>query len=327
MSVFLRKIINPFLTTALCTYNRAGLLRRALESVEKQTLPDRTLEILIVDNGSTDHTREIVAAAQLANPAIRYVVEPQPGIAHARNRALHEARGEYLAFIDDDAWADPKWLENLLAPLQLLSPAPACVVGPVSLVWDGQRPEWFPARFESLLCRYDMGDAPRFLDAGGYLLTTNSLFHCETLLQLGGMRTDLGHRRKALIGGEDNDIFNRLVANGARVYYQPTARVYHPVPKERQTRRFLLRRLFWDGASQPLFEATTANGARSRGWGEFFRNAKRSLRFAGDAGLGILTGNRVAAEDGLYRLTQRLGRTRTHLMLALAGHNAQSQDS
>jgi glycosyltransferase involved in cell wall biosynthesis len=273
------------------------------------------VEILIVDNGSTDGTRDLVAARQFQNDRIRYVVEPKPGIAHARNRALKEARGEYLAFIDDDAWADPNWLESLLAPIQSVSPKPECVVGPVSLTWEGKRPDWFPERFESLLCRYQMGDVPHFLDADGYLLTTNSLFHRETLLKLGGMRTDLGHRRKALIGGEDNDIFNRLLASGHRVYYQPSARVNHPVPKERQTRRYLLRRLFWDGASQPLIEG---RGPLSI-WAEFYRSGRRSMRFVFETLYGILTGNRKAAEAGFYRLVQRLGRMRTYLIMALGG--------
>src|SRR5207253_3651446 len=112
-------------------------------------------EILIIDNGSTDRTRDLVAAVQIEDNRIRYVVEPKAGIAHARNRGLHEARGEYLAFIDDDAWAERNWLENLFAPLQTVRPTPECVVGPVSLVWEGKKPDWFPTRFESLLCRYD----------------------------------------------------------------------------------------------------------------------------------------------------------------------------
>jgi hypothetical protein len=132
------------------------------------------------------------------------------------------------------------------------------------------------------------------------------------------MRTDLGHKRKALIGGEDNDIFNRLIANGHRVYYQPTARVNHPVPKERQTRRFLLRRLFWDGASQPLFEGTSGNSGRAMSaWTEVYRSSRRSLRFLCETFYGLLTGNRTAAENGFYRLVQRLGSMRTYLFMAL----------
>ncbi len=311
--------MKPILTIAVCTYNRAALLPRALDSISNQTANRRDLEILVVDNGSTDQTRELVAAVQSEDSGVRYVVEPKAGIAHARNRAMREARGEYLAFLDDDAWADRGWIENLLHAIESVRPIPECVVGPVSLVWEGNRPDWFPARFESLLCSYDMGDAPHFLGAGGYLLTTNSLFHRETLLRLGGMRTDLGHRRNALIGGEDNDIFNRFLASGYRVYYEPQARVFHPVPKERQTRRFLLRRLFWDGASQPLLEAQVVEDQRDspRAWAEFYQSGKRSTRFVLETFRGILTGNRTAAEAGIYRLVQRLGRMRTNLLMAL----------
>ena len=307
--------MNPLLTVAVCTFDRDALLPRAINSVRNQTLTSDELELLVVDNGSTDGTTTVVTALQRKDNRIRYVVESKPGIAHARNRALQEARGKYLAFIDDDAWAEENWLEGLLAAIKTMRPVPECVVGPVSLVWEGGRPDWFPTRFESLLCKYDMGETPRFLEAGGYLLTTNSLFHRETLLKLGGLRTDLGHRRKALIGGEDNDIFNRLIANGHRVYYQPTARVFHPVPKERQTRRFLLRRLFWDGASQPLIRVH--DGSSPGAWMEFYQNGKESLRFVLETLAALLTGKGFEAQTGLFGLVQRLGRMRTNLILAL----------
>src|SRR4030095_1010280 len=100
-------------TLAVCTYNRAALLPRALDSIGKQTAGRKDVEILVVDNGSTDQTGDLVARRQLAAPLIRYTVEPTAGIAFARNRAMHEARGEYLAFLDDDAWAHDGWIENL----------------------------------------------------------------------------------------------------------------------------------------------------------------------------------------------------------------------
>ena len=298
------------LTVAICTYNRATLLPKALESVVSQTLAE-DFEILIVDNGSTDNTREIVASWQRRDARIHYVIERRPGISHARNRAMREAHGEYLAFVDDDAWADENWLTNLLKPVTTVKPAPACVVGPVSLVWEGKRPEWFPVRFESLLCSYRMSEESRFLKAGEYLLTTNSLFHRATLLKLGGMRTDLGHKRNALIGGEDNDIFNRLLAGGHGVYYEVTANVFHPVTKERQTKKFLLRRLFWDGAAQPLFEARSRETTRtSRLWFESRSLAQLAIQFMA----GFIKRDRSVREQSLYQMMQRAGRLRTQLL-------------
>src|SRR6266700_2101384 len=91
------------LSLAICTYNRAALLQRALRSVAQQTIGRSDVELIVIDNGSTDETAKVVAAHQKENGSLRYFVEPKPGIAHARNRALAEASGEYLAFLDDDA--------------------------------------------------------------------------------------------------------------------------------------------------------------------------------------------------------------------------------
>src|SRR2546425_6789214 len=119
--------MKPFLTIAICTFNRADLLPRSLDSVRNQMRTSADLEIMIVDNGSTDHTRDMVAEVQAEDSRVRYVVEPNAGISHARNRALREARGEYLAFLDDDAWAEHDWLHNLIGTIKSIMPAPECV--------------------------------------------------------------------------------------------------------------------------------------------------------------------------------------------------------
>ncbi len=86
------------------------------------------------------------------------------------------------------------------------------------------------------------------------MLTTNTAFDREYLLRLGGFRTDLGHRGKNMLGGEDNDIFDRLMDHKSHLWYEPAAIVKHWVPLERQTFRWLINRVFWDGATQPLLD-------------------------------------------------------------------------
>lgn len=309
------------LSVAICTYNRAQMLPGALDSISVQTLPANRFEILVVDNGSTDNTREVVAAYQARRSNVHYIQESSPGIAHARNRAVREAMSEYIAFLDDDAWAEPQWLEELLKPIQALQlqPAPVCVVGPVLLEWEGGRPDWFPPKFETLLCRYDMGSEPCFLKPGAYLLTTNALFHRETFLQLGGFRPYLGRKRGQLLGGEDNDIFNRLVMAGHGVFYQPTARVHHGVPRERQTRRYLVRRLFWDGASQPLMASSQAQEQEAPyfPWREAYLDLRRCGRFAFNLMTPLLLLRQDETWDSLWMLIQRLGRLWMHLALGV----------
>lgn len=249
-------------TIAVCTYNRAKLLPRALKSIALQQLKD-VLEVIVVDNNSTDNTFEIVEKFQNEMPIpLRYIRETKKGISHVRNRAISEVKTNYLLFLDDDAWASPDWIMNLIRQLnnEHIHETPFCIVGPVKLVWEGDgRPNWFPERYESLLCEYNFGPTSLFLSKNDYLLTTNVLFHTETIKKIGGFKTDLGRIGDRTLGGEDNEIFQRLYKNNYKVWYQADALVFHPVPVERQRESYLIERLFWDGASQPLLNDNPIN--------------------------------------------------------------------
>ncbi|HEY1482576.1 MAG TPA: glycosyltransferase, partial [Candidatus Acidoferrum sp.] len=109
------------LTVILCTYNRCRSLPAALQSVAAQQLPDALeWEILVVDNNSTDQTSDVVSEFAQRNPPgrIRYLFEPRQGLSNARNAAIREARGEVIAFMDDDVTVDPYWLQTLTVSLR-----------------------------------------------------------------------------------------------------------------------------------------------------------------------------------------------------------------
>ncbi len=95
------------------TCNRANLLSAALQSITEQGHPVEKFEVVVVDNGSTDHTREVTAqfADRLSN--LRYFYEPEPGLHAGRHRGLQEAQGDVLVYIDDDIRATPAWLEAI----------------------------------------------------------------------------------------------------------------------------------------------------------------------------------------------------------------------
>lgn len=303
------------LSVCICTYNRANLLTRTLKAVLAQTrLPG---EIVVIDNGSTDATRQVVddLAVECLTP-IRYVYEEKPGIAHARNRAIQEAKGEYLAFVDDDAWPETYWLEELLRAVETQEPSPVCVVGKVTLDWDGGRPTWMPHFVEPLLCAYDQGPIARVLNENEYLLTTNVLFHRKTVIDLGRFRTYLGRKRGQMLGGEDNDIHQRLIRHGSMIFYQPTAIVHHDVDQERQTRIFIIKRMFWDGATQPLMAFSQAEeqalpySAVQHVYVDFKRILRLSLAL-----INPLNGDPFF--DRLLSFIQRLGRFRSNFLLVL----------
>lgn len=93
------------LTIAVCTYNRADHLKICLDSLSHQADCAPDWELLLVDNNSTDATRQIAQESSLSFPQFRYIFEPEQGLSVARNRALSESNGVFIAYIDDDARA------------------------------------------------------------------------------------------------------------------------------------------------------------------------------------------------------------------------------
>src|SRR6266702_3280450 len=95
-----------FITVAICTFNRAESLRRTLESlVAIQVTSDLTWEIVIVNNNSTDHTDDVISE-YIGRLPVRREFEPRSGKSNALNRAIDVAKGDYIAWIDDDVLVD-----------------------------------------------------------------------------------------------------------------------------------------------------------------------------------------------------------------------------
>src|SRR5258708_35944509 len=117
------------ISAVICTYNRAEYLGRAIESLAHQDLDSAGYEIIVVDNNSTDNTAQLVKNSIEAYPSvqIRYVLETEQGLSAARNRGAHEAAGNYIAYVDDDARAVQAWLSSLLASFLKLQGA--CIGG------------------------------------------------------------------------------------------------------------------------------------------------------------------------------------------------------
>jgi glycosyltransferase involved in cell wall biosynthesis len=102
----------------ICTRDRADSLRQTLQSIGKCTIPaDLPAELLVIDNGSSDHTREVVESAELKNMPLRYIGEPNPGLSHARNLGLAEASGDIILFTDDDVRVPTDWIERMCRPI------------------------------------------------------------------------------------------------------------------------------------------------------------------------------------------------------------------
>src|SRR6478752_3643594 len=102
----------------ICTRNRADSLKFTLESIGRMTVPiEWNAELLVVDNGSTDHTSTVVSEARLNNVTLRYLSEPTPGQCHARNAGLRAAAGKVILFTDDDIRVPSNWVAAMCGPI------------------------------------------------------------------------------------------------------------------------------------------------------------------------------------------------------------------
>lgn len=219
----------------LCTRNRATRLSVALNALAAmQVRAGIEWEVLIVDNGSTDATRDTVRAFIEDNhPRFRYVYEPEPGKTYALNCGISKAQGEILAFTDDDAIVDTNWLTAIVEAFGHY--LPDGVGGKVLPVWGGERPGWLSDRFLNVLALLDYGDEPFQLNwkiNPHMLYGVNFAFRKSVFDQLGGFNTILGSR------GEDQELFDRLATSNACVIYDPTIVVQHVIPCERLTRSY-----------------------------------------------------------------------------------------
>ncbi|MFI2427762.1 glycosyltransferase [Streptomyces sp. NPDC018955] len=222
----------PYASVVVATRERAGQLARALDSLLAQEHP--RFEIVVVDNAPvTGDTRELVERKY--GERVRYVCEPAPGLAVAHNRGLAAARGEVIAFTDDDVVADPRWLAELTAPFAA-DPRLGCATGlilparlrtPAQVLLESHG--GFAKGFTPTT--YDPADPPRDeplfpFTAGRFGSGANMAFRTEVLRSVGGFDPATGAGTPAR-GGDDLYGFVRVLAQGHRLHYTPYALVWH----------------------------------------------------------------------------------------------------
>ena len=230
----------------------------------------------MVDNGSTDHTRPVIARLAVEMSNLRHVTEPVRGLSRARNTALREARGELLAFLDDDAVAAPCWLEALLEAYSARADVVA-VGGRTFPRWPGDRPRWLPAERDRYYGRFDLGDERCPMPSGVYPFGTNMAIARDALVGVGGFPPGLGRCGRRLLSNEEKHVFRKLTEAGGEVLYEPAAVVHHDVLAERLTLPWVLSRAFAQGRSNVIDEALTGAGRQRSRW---FLRSLRSVRKA-----------------------------------------------
>ncbi|WP_433374052.1 glycosyltransferase [Actinoplanes sp. CA-142083] len=228
-------VSDALVSVVVCTRNRSESLPDCLDRLAAVTY--RPVEFLIVDNApSDDSTREVVERYAAADDRFRYVREPRPGLSRARNAGLAAARGCYLAYTDDDVAVDSGWIHGLIRGFQRRDDV-TCVTGLVCTAAISNGSEaYFDARLASWSARcrpqfFDMSMGDRYgvlypFSAGIFGTGASFAFQRERLIRAGGFDEALGAGTLTR-GGEDLDIFVRMLLDGGAIAYEPSAVVWH----------------------------------------------------------------------------------------------------
>jgi glycosyltransferase involved in cell wall biosynthesis len=232
----------PHISICICTYKRPDYLATLLGKLATQETGELfTYSILVVDN---DHRRsaepDVAEFAEKSRISIQYFVEPRQNIALARNMAVRNARGEFLAFIDDDEIPPNSWLKTLYVECETRNVDG--VLGPVKPKYENEPPKW--------VIEGGFYDRPSYatgiiIDASkgrtGNVLLKKSIFDGEDELF-----------RPEFRSGEDQDFFGRMITKGNIFTWCNEAAVYEWVPASRWGKKFLVKRALLRGAMNAL---------------------------------------------------------------------------
>jgi glycosyltransferase involved in cell wall biosynthesis len=227
----------PHISVCICTYKRPLLLKRTLESVcSQRTEGIFTISVVVADNDKTESGRAVVEEiASRVSLDVKYCIEPQQNIAMARNRAVGNATGDFVAFLDDDEFATGDWLLPLFKTLNEYRVDG--VLGPVNPFFETGAPEW--------VIKGGFYDRP--VHPTGMNLEWRQCRTGNVLLKSELFAGDERPFKPECLSGEDQDFFRRKIEEGKRFAWCHEAPLLEVVPAVRWKRSFLLRRALFRG--------------------------------------------------------------------------------
>lgn len=243
---------NIRISVAICTYERYGVLRKAIESASNQSIDRSQYEILVIDNSPNARANFNDSCPEAYDDVdnLNYVFEDIAGLSNARNVATARAQGDYIVFLDDDAIASSTWLEGVLAAFSAY-PNAGIVGGRIDPIWEVPRPSWMADKMLGSVSVVDWGGACRVAAESEWFAGANIAFSVEGLKQVGGFSTNLGRvgNGASLMSNEEIAVVEALEAMGYQRIYAPEARVDHLVEEKRLTRTWYRKRTAWQATS------------------------------------------------------------------------------
>ena len=236
------------ISICVCTYNRAHILPYCLDSLINLKVPAGCeVEILFVDNNSSDNTKDVVDYYSRRSPiTIIYFHELHQGASMARNRATSEARGDYVAFLDDECVVRPDWLEIIVADIDEF--APYIIGGPyIGALLSRKTPKWFKREYGDayfLAYNFKRGYQKEFLASGGNMVLHRSVYATRQFDQ------NLGPKGNEMKFGEETFLQKYFLSEnaGAMVFYEPRIEVAHYILPHKMSLSYHARRQMELGA-------------------------------------------------------------------------------
>jgi succinoglycan biosynthesis protein ExoM len=284
----------PVVSVCIASYRRPEGLAHLLRSLAGQVSGTPPFEIVVVDNDRDRSAEAVVGEEARRGLPVRYLREPGPNIAKARNLGVRAAEGELIAFIDDDETAEADWLLNLHHGL--VTEGAEAAFGPVIPRFSVPPPRWV----EELGFFADRAP-PTGTELSWHDTTTgNALVRYAALAAL----PDLFDEKLGRLGGEDVDLFARLAAGGARLISVPDAVVREDIPAERLTRRWMVRRYLRNG--MVIRHVRAQQQSAGERWAFALRSAWKSCTCLCRAPLRGLASRREGIRE-LFRAFEHIG--------------------
>jgi len=229
------------ISVIVCTYNRSKTLNKMIDSfLCQRNLDPLAYELLVVDNNSTDDTRDVVNSYIMCGN-LRYLFIGRQGLSFARNYGVQESKGDILAFLDDDVIVEEGWMTALQSCF--LETNAHFVGGRTYLLFEYLPPEWFGPEFMSDLSMVDFGMDRKYLSNCEKLFGVNLSMRKSIFQSAGGFDESLGRRGSELMCGEETDLTRRCLSflPNPIIVYEPKAAVGHVIGSDRITWDYFLR--------------------------------------------------------------------------------------
>ena len=226
------ELFSPLISVVICTYNRVDIFVNALKTICNQTLDTSFYEVIVVDNNSSDNTAHVAKDFCERFSTVRYCLESKQGLSYARNRGWQEAKGRYIAYIDDDCEVPETWLSAVMGIIESIS-SPCVFGGPIYAFYNSPKPVWYKDSYGS----YEPVKKPRILrgEECTYIKGNNMCFRRTLLEAIGGFDVTLGMSGEKLGYHEDTDLILRIAVafSNEVIYYHPDLYLYHLVREEK----------------------------------------------------------------------------------------------